>query len=63
VRARTIRLERTLAANNTVYSVFQVQVTAHGFSKTEIGNIAWTFSHPMTMYTLRAAEPARTVSH
>jgi len=38
-------------------------VTAHGIAKTEIGDIAWTYSQPVTMYTLREAPPARTVSH
>ena len=31
--------------------------------KTEIGDIAWTFSQPLTMYTLREPPPAQTVSH
>ena len=63
VRARTVRFERNLAANDSTYSIYQVQVTAHGVQKTEIGDIEWTFSPPLTMYTLRAAAPARTVSH
>jgi hypothetical protein len=63
VRARTVRLERNLSANHTSYSIYQVQVTAHGVQKTEIGDIEWTFSPPLTMYTLRAAAPAQTVSH
>jgi hypothetical protein len=63
VRARTVRFERNLAANDNTYSIYQVQVTAHGVQKTEIGDIEWTFSPPLTMYTLRAAAPARTVSH
>jgi hypothetical protein len=63
VRARTVRFERNLAANDDTYSIYQVQVTAHGVQKTEIGDIEWTFSPPLTMYTLRAAAPARTVSH
>jgi hypothetical protein len=63
VRARTVRFERNLAANNSTYSIYQVQVTAHGVQKTEIGDIEWTFSPPLTMYTLREAAPARTVSH
>jgi hypothetical protein len=63
VRARTVRFERNVDANRTTYSVFQVQVTAHGVQKTEIGDIEWTFSPPLTMYTLRAAAPAQTVSH
>jgi hypothetical protein len=40
-----------------------VQVTAHGTQKTEIGDITWTYSPPLTMYTLRAAAPAQTVRH
>jgi hypothetical protein len=63
VRARTVRFEKNLAANHDTYSIYQVQVTAHGTQKTEIGDIAWTFSPPLTMYTLRAAAPAKTVSH
>ena len=63
VRARTVRLESNIAANHTSYSIYQVQVTAHGVQKTEIGDIEWTFSPPLTMYTLRAAPPKQTVSH
>ena len=63
VRARTVRFEKNLAANHETYAIYQVQVTAHGVQKTEIGDIEWTFSPPLTMYTLRAAAPARTVSH
>jgi len=63
VRARTVRFEKNLAANHDTYSIYQVQVTAHGVRKTEVGDIAWTFSPPLTMYTLRAGAPARTVSH
>ena len=63
VRARTVRFEKTIAANHTDYAIYQVQVTAHGIEKTEIGDVAWTYSQPLTMYTLRPAAPARTVSH
>ncbi len=63
VRARTVRFEKTIAANRSDYEIYKVQVTAHGIARTEIGDIAWTFSQPVTMYTLRAAAPARTVSH
>jgi hypothetical protein len=63
VRARIVRFEKTIAANRSDYAIYQVQVTAHGIEKTEIGDIAWTYSQPLTMYTLRAAAPARTVSH
>ena len=63
VRARTVRLEKNIAANRDTYSIYRVQVTAHGVQKTEIGDLPWTFSPPLTMYTLRAAAPAQTVSH
>jgi len=63
VRTRTVRFERNLAANHDTYAIYQVQVTAHGVQRTEIGDITWTFSPPLTMYTLRAAGPAQTVSH
>jgi len=63
VRARTVRFEKTIAANHSDYAIYQVQVTAHGFDKTEIGDVAWTWSQPMTMYTLRAAAPPRSARH
>jgi len=63
VRARTVRFEKSVAANHTTYGIYQVQVTAHGIEKTEIGDIEWTFSRPLTMYTLREPPPAQTVSH
>jgi hypothetical protein len=63
VRARTVRFEKNIAANHDTYAIYQVQVTAHGVQRTEIGDITWTFSPPLTMYTLRAAGPAQTVSH
>jgi hypothetical protein len=63
VRARTVRFEKNVAANHSAYAIYQVQVTSRGIEKTEIGDIAWTFPQPLTMYTLRAAAPARTVSH
>jgi len=63
VRARTVRFEKSIAANHTNYAIYQVQVTACGVQQTEIGDIEWTLSQPLTMYTLRAAQPARTVSH
>ena len=63
VRARTVRFEKNLAANQKTYAIYQVQVTARGVEKTEIGDLAWTVSPPLTMYTLRAAAPAQTVSH
>ena len=63
VRARTVRFEKIIAANHSDYAIYQVQVTAHGIARTEIGDIVWTYSQPLTMYTLRAAAPPRTVSH
>ena len=58
-----MRFEKSVAANRTTYGIYQVQITAHGIEKTEIGDIAWTFSHPVTMYTLREPPAAQTVSH
>ena len=63
VRARTVRFEKNIDANRGTYAIYQVQVTAHGVQKTEIGELEWTLSRPWTMYTLRAASPALTVSH
>jgi len=63
VRARTVRFEKSIAAHHDTYAIYQVQVTAHGTQKTEIGDITWTYSPPLTMYTLRAAAPAQTVRH
>ena len=63
VRARTVRFEKAIEANRSDYAIYQVQVTAHGFTRTEIGDIVWTYDTPLTMYTLRAAAPPRTVSH
>jgi hypothetical protein len=63
VRTRTVRFEKIIAANHSDYAIYQVQVTANGIARTEIGDIVWTFSQPVTMYTLRAAAPPRTVSH
>jgi hypothetical protein len=63
VRALTVRFEKTVEARRNDYAIFQVQVTAHGFDRTEIGDIAWTFPRPLTMYTLRAAAPALSASH
>jgi hypothetical protein len=63
VRARTVRFEKNVAANHSSYAIYQVQVTSHGIDRTEIGDIAWIYPQPLTMYTLRAAPPAQTVSH
>jgi hypothetical protein len=63
VRARTVRFEKVIEANRTDYAIYQVQVTAHGFDKTEIGDIAWTYSQPLTMYTVGPAAPPHTASH
>jgi hypothetical protein len=63
VRARTVKFEKNIAANRTVYSVYQVQVIERGIQKTEIGEIPWKLDQPLTMYTLRPAAPAQTVSH
>ena len=51
-------LQQSIAANSTTYGIYQVFVSALGHQMTEIGNLAWKFSRPMVMYTLREA-PAR----
>ena len=62
VRAETVGFERTLTANKTEYAIYQVRVTAFGHQMTEVGDFSWKLSHPLTMYTLRAAaEPARKI--
>jgi hypothetical protein len=63
VRARTVQFEKSIAVGRGTYAIYQVQVTAYGLQKTEIGELEWTLSRPWTMYTLRAAPPAQTVSH
>jgi hypothetical protein len=63
VRARTVQLEKTIVANRSTYAIYQVQVTSYGAQKTEIGEIEWRLPQARTMYTLRAAPPAQTVSH
>ena len=63
VRARTVQFEKSIAVTHGTYAIYQVQVTAYGMQKTEIGEIEWTLPQPRTMYTLRAASPAQTVSH
>jgi hypothetical protein len=51
-------LQRLIAANNTTYAIYQVYISAVGHQTTEIGNLAWKFSRPVMMYSLREA-PAR----
>jgi hypothetical protein len=63
VRARTVQFEKSVAVRHGTYAIYQVQVTSFGAQKTEIGEIEWTLPQPRTMYTVRAASPAQTVSH
>jgi hypothetical protein len=49
------RFQQTIAANSTTYGIYQVYISAVGHQMTEIGNLAWKFSHPVVMYTLREA--------
>ena len=53
VQQITLRYEGDVEANRSVYSIYQVQVTAFGRDKTEVGNIYWTLPQPLIMYTLR----------
>ncbi|HEX9321683.1 MAG TPA: hypothetical protein VF913_06125 [Xanthobacteraceae bacterium] len=52
------RFQRAIAANSTTYGIYEVYISAVGHQTTEIGSLAWKFSRPMVMYTLREA-PAR----
>src|SRR5712691_7260198 len=52
------QFQRSIAANSTTYGIYQVYISAIGHQTTEIGNLAWKFSRPVMMYTLREA-PAR----
>ncbi len=63
VRARTVKFERNVAANHTVYSIYRVEVTAFAPEHTEIGNLIWKLSSPVPMYTLRAATPEHLYEH
>jgi hypothetical protein len=63
IRARTVQFEKNVAVRHGTYAIYQVEVTAFGTQRTEIGEIEWALSQPRTMYTLRAAPPAQTVSH
>jgi hypothetical protein len=63
VRARIVQFEKSIAVIRGTYAIYQVQVTAYGVQKTEIGELEWALPRPRTMYTLRAASPAQTVSH
>ena len=56
------QFQRSIAANSTTYGIYRVYVSAVGRQTTEIGNLAWKFSHPLVMYTLRQAPPAESAS-
>jgi hypothetical protein len=57
IRAQIVRFEKNVSANQSTYSIYQVQVTVLGHQRTEAGEFDWTLSQPLTMYTLRAARP------
>jgi hypothetical protein len=63
VLAEVVKLERRIAANQTTYGIYRVSVSGFGQQRTEIGNVAWKFSQPLVMYTLRAAPAADTAEH
>jgi len=52
------QFQRTIPANGTTYGIYEVYISAVGHQTTEIGDLAWKFSRPVVMYTLREA-PAR----
>jgi hypothetical protein len=62
-RGQLVRLEKTIETNEKRYSIYEVRLISLGTMRTEVGDIEWTFSLPITMYTLRQADPARTVAH
>jgi len=56
------QFQRSIAANGTTYGIYEVYISAVGHQTTEIGNLAWKFSRPMVMYTLREAPADNSVS-
>jgi len=63
VITETLRLERYIAANNTTYAIYQVSVSGLGHQMSEFGELDWTFSQPLTMYTLRGAPAGHPDKH
>ena len=63
MRARTVRIEKIIAANRSHYPIYQVQLTANGIAKTDIRDNDWNKTQPLTNYTLRAHAPHRTDRH
>ena len=49
------QFQRLIAANGTTYGIYEVYISAVGHQMTEIGDLAWKFSRPVVMYTLREA--------
>ena len=56
------QFQRLISANHTTYGIYQVYVSAIGHQTTEIGDLAGKYSHPMVMYSLRAAPAEHSVS-
>ena len=54
--------QRPIAANNTIYGIYEVYISAVGHETTEIGDLAWKYSHPMVMYSLREAPAVHSLS-
>lgn len=63
IRARTVKFEKNIAANHSIYSIYQVEVTTLGYQKTEAGDLDWTLSQPLIMYTLRDVRPDHQHDH
>ena len=63
VLAEVVKFERRIAANHTTYGIYRVSVFGFGRQRTEVGNVAWKFSQPLVMYTLREAPAADTAEH
>jgi len=50
-----VAFARKVSANDTVYGIYQVNVSGVGRQPTEIGDLVWRFSRPRVMYTLGKA--------
>jgi hypothetical protein len=52
------QFQQSIAANSTTYGIYEAYISALGHQTTEIGDLAWKFSRPVVMYTLREAPAA-----
>ena len=62
-RARVVKFERNIGANQKFYAIYRVELTAFAPVKTEVGHLAWPLTQPRIMYTLREAQPDHLYGH